>query len=147
MIKICSNDRTLFISKQSSIEKGLDDEWIPSVVLLTAWDLKSTSPDYWGETVVFLLDQGATYFVCVGALSEELHDQIDNLLYQLDIERGINLSEDIVTTFHSNDTLTEAVHFFVSLTELRNKSNGCLIAILDEDNPNDEDVKEMLKNS
>jgi hypothetical protein len=92
-----------------------------------------------------LLNKGTTYFVCVGAYSEKLHDEIDELLYQYDDDRGTKESVNIVTTYHANETVEEAVDYCVYSTELRDKDNGCILAILDDDSIEDREIKEFLE--
>ena len=145
MIFKCLNGRPLLISSIESIETELSDRWVPCVVLLTAWTIERVSVEFWDSLVRFLLDRGATYFVCIGDFSEHLHDKIDEIMYHYDDEHETEQSINIVTTFHANETIEDAIDYYVYGTELRDKKHGCLLALLDSDVNEDREVKALLE--
>ena len=97
--------------------------------------------------IYLLLDKGTSYFVCIGDLSEQLHDQIDEIIYQYDEEHDFKLSGNIVTTYHADDAIDDAVNFYIYGTELRDKERGYLIAILDKNMIEDREILFWLEKS
>ena len=145
MMTKCSNGRPLLITNKSLVDTELDGGLVPCIVLLTAWSVSRASISFWESLIEFLLDKGATYFVCVGAFSEKLHDEIDELMYQYDDEHGTERCINMVTTYHADDTLEEVVDYCVYATELRDKDRGCILAIMDESSEEDENMSALLK--
>lgn len=146
MIYKCSNGRRLLITTKENLEFALNDSGlVPCVVLLTAWQSESASISSWQPLVRYLLEKGSSYFVCVGAYSERLHDAIDDFFYLYNEEKGIERS-DLVTTYHHNESTEDIIAYFVHGTELRLKPNGGLIAILG-DTPEDQEIRDFLKKS
>lgn len=145
MMTKCSNGRPLLITNKSLVDTELSGSLVPCIVLLTAWSVSRASISFWESLIEFLLDKGATYFVCVGAFSEKLHDEIDELVYQYDDKHGTERSINMVTTYHADDTLEEVVDYCVYATELRDKDGGCILAIMDESSEEDENMRALLK--
>jgi hypothetical protein len=145
MMTKCSNGRSLLITHKSLVDTELGGSLVPCIVLLTAWSASRASISFWKSLIKFLLDKGTTYFVCIGSFSEKLHDEIDELMYQYDDEQGTERSINIVTTYHADDTLEEVVDYCVYATELKDKDNGCILAILDESSEEDQNMEAFLK--
>ncbi|MGQ9424737.1 DUF7684 family protein [Gilvimarinus sp. F26214L] len=129
MMKKCSNGRSLLVTDIDSVEKQLDRDWTPYVVLLTAWSSYQEPNEVLGTLVKFLLAKGARVFVCVGSHSEQLHDEIDSIFYEYGDEVQ-NAKTAILTTYHDDESIEEAVNYFVHGTDLPDDSNGGLLAIL-----------------
>lgn len=144
MIHQCSNNRRLIISNKNCIRLALRDDVFPSVVLLTARSAEQSLLDFWNGLIRFFLERRCTHFVCAGEYSEALHDAIDDFLYQYDEQLGSEISKEIVTTYHADESIDDVVDFFVRSTEIRDKKNGYLIAVLDEGEVNDGDVIRCL---
>ncbi len=144
-MNLCSNGKPFIIATRSTVLSELGDDWTPCVALLTAWTKNSASISFWSELIKLLLDKGTTYFVCIGTHSEKLHDEIDDLLYQYDDELRLERSINIVTTYHANDTIEEAVDYCVYATEFRDKDNNFILAILDDNSIEDGKVKGILE--
>jgi hypothetical protein len=66
-----------------------------------------------------LLDAGCCFFVCFGSGSEYVHDKIDDIISK-------NKQLDVLTTFHENETLEEALNFFL-VVALEKTGFGLLI--------------------
>ena len=147
MIYQCSNNRRLIVSNKDAVHSALADGVVPCVVLLTAWSLEGASLEFWGGLIRLFLERGCTYFVCAGEYSEALHDAIDDFLYQHDDEFGVEKSKDIVTTYHADESVEDVVNFFVYSTEIRDKNNGYLVAVLDEDAIFDAEIMRCLMNA
>jgi len=145
MIYKCSNGRRLIIATKESLVSALDKSGlVPCVVLLTAWQVERASVSFWEPSIRFLLENRCSYFACVGNYSERLHDAIDEFLYQYDEEIGSQLSRDIVTTYHNNESTEDVIAYFVHGTELRS-ANGCLVAILDDSLLEDQGIMNFIK--
>lgn len=131
MIYQCSNNRQLVVAGKDHVYAALPKGVVPSVVLLTAWIADDALPESLGRLVRFLIDKGCTHIVCAGVYSEALHDAIDDCLYEYDDETGVEKSREIVTTYHPNESIEDVVNFFVHSTDIKDKDNGYLLAILD----------------
>ena len=145
MISKSSNGKPIITANRAAAQSELGDSWVPCVVLLTAWTVSTASISFWETLIKTLLDKGTMYFVCVGTYSEKLHDEIDDLLYRYDDKRRSKWSVKIVTTYHANDTVEEAIDYCVYATELWDKDNGCILAILTDNSVEDREVKEFLE--
>ncbi len=141
----CSNDRTLFISGRDDIETEIDSSLTPYVVMLTAWNSASVSEVLQGNLVRDLLVKGARNFVCLGSFSEQLHDEIDELIYQFDDESGSELATDVLTTYHSDESIEDGVNYYVCTTQFKDKEGSCLLAILNENSSEDREVRSFLE--
>lgn len=141
----CSNARTLFITGRDDIEAEIDSSLTPYVVMLTAWDSESVSEVLQGNLVRDLLVKGARNFVCLGSFAEQLHDEIDELIYQFDDESGSELATDILTTYHSDESIEDVVNYYVCTTQFKDKEGSCLLAILNENSSEDREVRSFLE--
>lgn len=141
MIK-CSNGRNLIITDIDSVDKELSSNWIPCVVLLTAWSIDKKTIERLSSLVKFLLARGTKTFVCVGSCSKQLHDEIDEVIYEYDEEHGTEVATGILTTYHADESIEEAVNYFVYGTELSGSKNGGLLAIVDV---NDRQVRDVFE--
>ncbi len=136
MIHKSTNGRILLISDRVSAISDLGD-YVPVVIILTAWTPERASVLFWEALINYLLSKGAMYIACIGTFSELLHDEIDEFVEQ-------NGLLHIVTTFHANDTMEEAVDFCVYGTDLNDQGRNCILAVLDEQCEQDKDVKTLL---
>jgi len=146
MISKSSNKRVLVISSKSSVRVDLTD-WVPYIVVLTAWTIDRSSLVYWKSLIDYLLEKGVVYIACFGTFSEKLHDEIDELIYEYDDAYDKLQNVNIVTTFHANDTIEEAIDYCLYGTELEDKAHNCILVILDEGSIEDQEVKEFLLKS
>jgi hypothetical protein len=142
MMKICSNGRSFFVSDIESFENELGSNWVPFAVLLTARNMDLIKYGRLSKLVKCLLSKGAKTFVCIGDYSEIIHDEIDELICQHDAEGNINNASEIVTTFHDDESVDDAVSYFVHGTEIPVTENGGLLALIGAD---DQKVKERLE--
>lgn len=140
----CSNDRTLFITDRDGIETEIDSSLTPYVVMLTAWNSANVSEVLQGNLVRNLLVKGARNFVCLGSFSEQLHDEIDELIYQFDDESGSELATDVLTTYHSDESIEDGVNYYICTTQFKDKEGSCLLAILNENSSKDREVRSFL---
>jgi len=140
----CSNNRTLFVTDLNSLNIEIGNNLTPYVVMLTAWNFYDISKVVEDNLIKKLLLKGTRNFVCFGLFAEQLHDEIDELLYQFDDENGTTLSTDILTTYHSDEPIEDVVNYFVCTTQFKVNMNCCLLAILNEGNVEDKNVKSFL---
>ena len=136
-----SNARRLFIAKTYSEIDVLDADQIPLVAILTAWSNEKSSLSYWENVITSLVVKGVKYVACIGTYSEKLHDEIDNLIWRIDNDNKLN----IVTTYHVNDTIEEAVLYCVYATELKDSDKEFILAILDDEASEDREVQKCLE--
>ncbi|MGF6211505.1 DUF7684 family protein [Comamonas sp. 4034] len=73
------------------------------------------------EKVVKLYECGARYFVCYGDQSEVFHDAIDDIFI---CDDDLN---DIVTTFHVDESIEEVANFFMKIV-MMNFNYGLVIS-------------------
>ena len=134
----CSNGRLLLISRKSEAIQALAINGIsPSVVLMTAWTEESVRSER--LLIQKLLRLGCKYFVCAGRYAEDLHDFIDQL-----IEATAEQSASITTTYHDDEPADLVTNFFVNATNLSDHGSDGLMAILNDDLPEDAIFKEEL---
>lgn len=130
MMNNCSNGRSLLVTDIESATNKLESSWIPFVVLLTAWSIGAVKAEGLSELIKLLLAKGAKTFVCIGGYSESLHDEIDEIIYEYDEERKISEVSEIITTYHDDESVDDAVNYFVHGTEIPEAESGGLLAIL-----------------
>ena len=142
MSHTCSNGRSLLISNMKAVESDLEDSRLaPCVVMITAWAMQSISMMLWKPLIELLLSKGCSHIVCVGSYAEQLHDLIDEIV--IDGEAHIKgFPFDIVlTTYHDDETAEEVAEFFTATTDVWNKENGGLVAVLGDQ---DGDIRKFL---
>ena len=133
----CSNGRILVMSDRKSIFQEIEKFGVvPCVALITAW-VMGGEIGAWDLIVKRLLESGCKYFVCAGTYAENLHDLVDEII----ISQG---KEMIVTTYHEDESPEDVANFFVNATDISNKKNGGLVAILDDAVLGDKLIKESL---
>lgn len=142
MKKNCLNGRPLLVTDIESVAKELETNWIPFVVLLTAWSVGMVREEGFSELIKLLLTKGAKTFVCIGDYSESLHDEIDEIIYKYDEERNISEASEIITTYHDDESVDDAVSYFVHGTEISEIKVGGLLALI---GVGDQEVEECLK--
>jgi hypothetical protein len=88
--------------------------------LFVAADVTRASTELMSEFAHSALKNGMVYFCAWGLDCERFHDIVDEVVVEDDIgERlfvGKNRSDTIMTTWHDDEPLDEALDFFVSLT-------------------------------
>jgi len=123
-------DRRLFslnLGKPSDLAQALQLNSKRFVCLL-AWDTTDISSDDVGAFVATLLEQGAVYFCCWGPGCERTHDIIDEEIHSKGIDE--NNESVIMTTWHDNEELTEAIEFsLLSAIPDEDYSLGCNAAL------------------
>ncbi len=140
-----SNNRPLVICNKSSLAKELDEsQMVPCVSLVTAWSIDSISSDLLNNLILFLLDKGCSYFVCVGTYAEQLHDFVDDLVLEQEGLLKNKPYSHVMTTYHDDESLDDVINFFINATEIWDTTNGGLIAILDDMITEDRKIKSYL---
>lgn len=142
MMQKCLNDRYLIVTDIESVDKELDENWTPFVVLLTAWSIEAVKAEGLSELIKSLLAKGAKEFVCIGSYSESLHDEIDNVIYEYDEERNISAASSILTSYQYDESVDDSVDYFVYGTVFPEAKIGGLLALIGD---NDQDVEACLK--
>ncbi len=142
MMKNCSNGRPLLLTGIESAAKELETSWIPFVVLMTAWSIEAVKTGGLSDLIKLLLAKGAKTFVCIGDYSESLHDEIDEIIYEYDEERNISAASEIITTYHDDESVEDAVNYFVHGTEISEVEVGGLLALIGD---GDQEVEECLR--
>lgn len=93
---------------------------IPSIRfrLFAAADMTSTTPDAIAHFAREALRNGMVYFCAWGPDCERFHDIVDEVIVSDDMGdrlfAGPNKSDTVMTTWHSDETLEEALDFFVN---------------------------------
>lgn len=142
MIRKCANNRFLLITNIESLEQKLDSNWVPYAVLLTAWSSDSTTFKNLRLLIRLFLARGTISFACLGNYSEQLHDAIDEIIYEYDEEHNTSLATAILTTYHCDESIKDAVNYFIYGTEFPDLENGRLLALVGD---NDKEIKEILE--
>ncbi|MDY6991866.1 MAG: hypothetical protein SVR94_04575, partial [Pseudomonadota bacterium] len=131
------------VTRKNSAESDLNN-WVPYIVVLTAWTVERASVDFWRPFIDLLLKKGAVYFACIGTFSEKLHDEIDEFLYQYEDSLGEYIHINIVTTYHKNDTIEEAVDYCIYGTDIRDRTHNCILVVLDSDSIEDKEAERFF---
>lgn len=142
MIKKCSNGRSLLVTNFESVAEELESNWIPFVVLLTAWDIETVKVGGLSELIGLLLAKGARTFVCVGDFSEDLHDKIDDVIYKYDEDHNIREVSEIITTYHDDEPVNDVINYFIYGAEVPESDTGGLLALI---GVGDTEVEKYLK--
>src|SRR5262245_20885304 len=79
----------------------------PRFVCLLVWDAEEASDKSLAQVANWLLDKGAVYVCSWGSDCERVHDAIDTA----DISRNPSCDPVVMTTWHSKESLAEAVYF------------------------------------
>jgi hypothetical protein len=79
---------------------------------LLAWDARDVSSDKVSEFIEPLLHAGACYFVCWGQDCERVHDIIDEMVSYPENSFSVPNDSCIMTTWHADETLEDALIFF-----------------------------------
>ena len=103
----------------------------PFGALLDADDDKWTNEASLRKASIMLLEAGCRWIVCFGERSEDVHDRIDDYIVEQSVSAGRTNYEDVVTTFHTDESVDDVAEFFVTcvLQEMR----GALILVQDEE--------------
>jgi hypothetical protein len=80
----------------------------PFAALLDASDREWSDTAQVERLAKALLDAGCRYFVCFGPGSEVIHDRIDDVIVQHELNG-------VTTTFHEDEEQTEVAEFFTTI--------------------------------
>ena len=83
---------------------------------LLAWNAKGVSHDAIAALVAPLLQAGASYIICWGSDCERVHDIIDEMISIPGNNFGVPDDACIMTSWHDNESLENAILFFLSNT-------------------------------
>jgi len=123
-----SNERQIAICTPATVKSDLEESRRPVSVLLTA---ACEVGDYYdiGKWIQYFVEKGTVSFCCVGPYAENVHDLIDDLLYDLIDEYGQEKILSITTTFHDAE-VQDAVEYFVHTSVISWQKNYNLVAFL-----------------
>jgi len=109
-------ERDLFMIELDRIDDLPDDLQLPSryFACFLAWDASGVSHDVIGAVAQKLVRQGAVYFCTWGSDCERVHDIIDEERVRVD-PTGESV---IMTTWHRDERLSEAMWFLLHCTAL-----------------------------
>jgi hypothetical protein len=79
--------------------------------LLLAWDAPEISENGLVELFAPLVSSGLAYFCAWGERCEEVHDAVDDCFVEHELESGV-ADPFLMTTWHRNESLEEALWFF-----------------------------------
>jgi hypothetical protein len=113
--------------------------------MLTAWNSEEVSKIFHGNLVRSLILKGARNFVFLGGLSEQLHDGIDEIIFQLDDEIGSELTSKILTSYNSDESIEDGVNYYIFGTQFNGQDNSCLLAILNRGCSEDREIRSFLE--
>lgn len=142
------NGKTLVIEDIKSLEKSFfnkNDNSVPYVVLITAWDRLSCKIERLSNLITSLILKGTKNFVCVGRYSELLHDQIDEIIYLYYFKNNISETVDIITSFQGDETLEDIVNCYVFWEDIGSNKSNYLLALLNYRIREDNNVINELK--
>jgi len=83
---------------------------------LVAWDSREASVDEIARLATKLMKEGAAYFVCWGPGCERVHDIVDEIDADPDDPVGSPEASVIMTTWHADESLEDAIWFFLNET-------------------------------
>jgi len=88
---------------------------LPNFGLLIAMDALGVSDQEIKRTAESLVSKGLAYLCVWGPDCERVHDLFDDTINEMELHTGVAVGGDnvIMTTWHSNEPLTEALWFFV----------------------------------
>ncbi|MGH2343561.1 hypothetical protein ACRC7T_19050 [Segnochrobactraceae bacterium EtOH-i3] len=98
-------NNVLYISPQDNIDYKKYDFSV----------LIDTNDNFWSnkelvlKKIEHLIAEKCKYFVCYGVISEEVHDIIDDFIIEDD------LNEDIITTYHVNESDDNVAFFYYKI--------------------------------
>lgn len=115
--------------------------------LVTAWDKESVSEYDWRPVVSALLRRNVRYIVCVGEFSEALHDLVDETIYELQEAAASASDEAVMTTFHDEDSVDDALFFYQHLTVSEPGPTSHRVALLDMGKEQDRLIGDLLSAS
>jgi hypothetical protein len=94
----------------------------PFAVLLDANDPEWSDANQVERLATDFLNAGCNYFVCFGPGSEALHDRIDAIIEEHEVDG-------VTTTFHEEETRTDVAEFFRTIATVAVRSG--LICVRD----------------
>lgn len=144
----------IIIDKNQFFEKLVKLENLnlkPQSILISQWSNKELNYVELAKIVTDLIKKGTKTFVCVGDLSENIHDYIDWLRVDISLatksKNERKQLEDIITIWNTDNTVEDSIFFFIQATLFASSDDtAILLAILDMKNPKDLEVKECLLN-
>ena len=116
---------------------------------MLVWDAENATDKEIAHLSNKLILAGCAYVCCWGVDCERVHDLFDAEC----VERGFDASSDdtIMTTWHTDDTLDEFIHFSLLCTEptqkYRNKCRSVLALVFgNTDNDNASKIERVFEN-
>ncbi|WP_299941871.1 hypothetical protein [uncultured Microbulbifer sp.] len=146
MMFTSSNDRKVVVLDLYQAKLNVEEDKF-TVVLLTAWSESGAQEILYSGLIEKLLSDGVANFVCVGKFSEYLHDEIDELIYHFDEKHGTELVTKVVTTFHEGEALEDSVNYFIYGSEIHDRGDEKLLAVLNLNHSEDSKVVSVLKSA
>jgi hypothetical protein len=108
-------DYEVFLLGITSLDNMPENLQLPSkrFVCLLAMDARGLGVNLISALAEKLLNAGCVYFCCWGPDCERVHDIVDDVI----VDKGVTPISwgHVMTTWHSNDSLQEAVEFFLWL--------------------------------
>ena len=62
-----------------------------------------------------------------------------------DDEHGSELATDVLTTYHSDESIEDGVNYYVCTTHFKDKERSYLLAILNENSSEDREIRSFLE--
>jgi hypothetical protein len=144
MIYKTTNNRVLLISDRDSVTNIIGSKRVPYIVLIAVWSLKQVSDIAASNVISFLLQEGTTNFVCFGGFSEQLHDEIDELIYQYSDKNSLFDGAQVITTYHDDEELDEVINYFVHGTEINDNNKNCQLILIDGFMDKQDELRDLL---
>ncbi len=116
-----ADDKPFYVVQLDSLNRPADIQ-IPGgrFRLFIAGDVTRASTELISEFACSALKSGMVYFCAWGPDCERFHDIVDEVVVEDDIGEGLfvgkSKSDTIMTTWHGDETLDEALDFFAHLT-------------------------------
>lgn len=143
MMHTCSNGRLLVLSTPDSYIADLANLYIPFAVLLPSNLFSETARLQ--EFVEKLLNEGTTTFSVIGEHSESIHDKIDDIIVDAQLEDADSKAGNSITTWHSHNDIDDATAYFVYATEpTTDQGQACLLAIVEDRLPEGDLLRKKL---
>ena len=137
------NKKPLYVCDSKFLKKCKNLTFIPYKVLLTAWSSDIILKEDLNHLIQELIRSGTRVFMCVGKNAERLHDEIDEIVYLYQEKYPIKKSENIITTYHKDETLEDIIEFCIYGIEMK---KGSILFILDLNIPEDNLIHDILVN-
>ena len=120
----------------------------PNFTLFLAWDSRSVPVEVLAGFAEKALAQGTVYICAWGPDCERVHDIFDEAIVEQQLRSNSEeyISSDVMTTWHSDETLEDALEFFLTAAEpddkFTDRCNAALVVSID--NPSWADVVDKV---